>query len=467
MKHFPIFVNLVGQKVVVAGVDVTAVAKMRLILKTEAEVHVFGSDAVDQIVAWADAGRIRLYERALQAEDCWGARLVYAAQDDEILDARVARIGRATGAIVNVVDNLKASMFITPAIVDRDPVTVAIGTEGAAPVLARHIKKTFEDALPPSLGLLARLGQTFRGAVEVLPMGRKRRNFWSKFYFERGPLVLAEGGEAAVKAELASLLTTNVESKDLAGHVDLVGAGPGDPELLTLKARKLMHEADIVIHDQLVAAPILELARREAIIIEAGKTGFGHSWKQEDINDLMISHAAQGHHVVRLKSGDPVVFGRLDEEMDALDAAGVDWAIVPGISAASAAAAGMRVSLTKRKRNSALQFLTAHDVNGFANQQWWDLAQPGAVAAVYMGKKAAAFLRGRLLMHGAASNMPVTIVENASRLNQRILQATLMDLPEVLETSSVDSPVILLVGLAPRVTAKAMIDLNIAQTEYS
>ena len=148
MKHFPIFVNLVGQKVVVAGVDVTAVAKLRLILKTEAEVHVFGSDAVDQIVAWADAGRIRLYERALQAEDCWGARLVYAAQDDEILDARVARIGRANGAMVNVVDNLKASMFITPAIVDRDPVTVAIGTEGAAPVLARHIKRRLKMHCP-------------------------------------------------------------------------------------------------------------------------------------------------------------------------------------------------------------------------------------------------------------------------------------------------------------------------------
>ena len=395
MKHFPIFVNLVGQKVLVAGAGETAVAKLRLILKTEADIHVFGENAVDQVVNWAKAGQLTLHERPLAAEDCWGARLVYAAQVDDALDARVARIGRAAGAMVNIVDNLQDSMFITPAIVDRDPVTVAIGTEGAAPVLARHIKKSVEESLPPSLGLLARLGQAFRGAVEVLPMGRKRRDFWSKFYFERGPLALADGGEAAVKAELVTLLADTIAAKRSAGRVDLVGAGPGDPELLTLKARKLMHEADVVIHDQLVTSEILELARREAIVIETGKKGFGPSWKQEDINDLLISHAAQGHHVVRLKSGDPTVFGRLDEEMDALDAAGVDWAIVPGITAASAAAANTRVSLTRRGRNSALQFLTAHDVNGFADQQWRELAKPDAVAAIFMGKNT----EGKYVLH--------------------------------------------------------------------
>jgi uroporphyrin-III C-methyltransferase/precorrin-2 dehydrogenase/sirohydrochlorin ferrochelatase len=467
MKHFPIFVNLVDQKVLVAGVGETAVAKLRLILKTEADAHVFGAGAVDQIVTWANAGRITLHDRALKPEDAWGARLVYAAQDDDALDQRVARIGRAAGAMVNIVDNLQDSMFITPAIVDRDPVTVAIGTEGAAPVLARHIKRQVEEALPPSLGLLARLGQAFRGTVEVLPMGRKRRDFWSKFYFERGPLALAEGGESAVKSELAALLDETIAAKRSAGRVDLVGAGPGDPELLTLKARKLMHEADVVIHDQLVTGEILELARREAIVIETGKKGFGPSWKQEDINDLLVSHAAQGHHVVRLKSGDPVVFGRLDEEMDALDAAGVDWAIVPGITAASAAAAHTRVSLTRRGRNSALQFLTAHDVDGFADQDWRDLAKPDAVAAIYMGKRAAAFLRGRLLMFGASGDVPVTIVENASRADQRILQATLATLPEILNASDVNGPAVMLLGLAPRAALEAALDLDIEEMEQA
>jgi len=351
--------------------------------------------------------------------------------------------------------------------VDRDPVTVAIGTEGAAPVLARHIKRQVEEALPPSLGLLARIGQSFRGAVEVLPMGRKRREFWSKYYFERGPLALAAGGEAAVQAELDALLAQTVAAKRSAGRVDLVGAGPGDPELLTLKARKLMHGADVVIHDQLVTGEILELARREAIVVETGKRGFGQSWKQGDINDLMVSHAAQGHHVVRLKSGDPAMFARLDEEMDALDSAGVDWAIVPGITAASAAAAGTRVSLTRRGRNSALKFLTAHDVDGFADQDWRDLAKPDAVAAIYMGKRAATFLRGRLLMFGASGDVPVTVVENASRADQRILQATLMTLPEVLAASDVTGPAVLLLGLAPRAAAQAAMDLKIDEMEQA
>ncbi|MEJ6707286.1 MAG: siroheme synthase CysG [Amylibacter sp.] len=467
MKHFPIFVNLVEQRVLVAGVGETAVAKLRLILKTEADVHVFGTNPVNAVTAWADDGQVTLHAGEMRAEDATGARLVYAAQDDAALDARVAEIGRAAGALVNIVDNLADSMFITPAIVDRDPVTVAIGTEGAAPILARQIKQQVEEALPPSLGLLARIGQSFRGAADVLPMGRKRRDFWSKFYFERGPLALANGDEAAVQAELDALLAQTVSAKRTAGRVDLVGAGPGDPELLTLKARKLMHDADVVIHDQLVTSEILELARREAIVVETSKSGFGKSWKQGDINDLMVAHAAQGHHVVRLKSGDPAMFARLDEEMDSLDAAGIDWAIVPGISTASAAAAGTRVSLTRRGRNSALKFLTAHDVDGFADQDWRDLAKPEAVAAIYMGKRAASFLRGRLLMFGANGDVPVAVVENASRADQRILQATLMTLPEVLAASDVTGPAVLLLGFAPRAAVQAAMDLDINEMEHA
>lgn len=467
MKHFPIFVNLVNQRVLLAGGGETAVAKLRLLLKTEAEIHVFAPVAVTQIEAWAKAARLVLHRRDMVAADAVGARLVYGAQDDAAADARVAELGRAGGALVNIVDNLQDSQFITPAIVDRDPVTVAIGTEGAAPVLARHIKKQVEEALPPSLGLLARLGQAFRGAADVLPMGRKRRDFWSRFYFERGPEALASGGETAVKAELEALLQQTLAAKRSSGRVDLVGAGPGDAELLTLKARKLLHEADVVLHDQMVTGEILELARREAIVVETGKRGFGESWTQDAINDLMISHAAEGHHVVRLKSGDPAMFARLDEEMDALDAAGIDWAIVPGITAASAAAAHARVSLTRRGRNSALRFLTAHDVDGFADQDWRDLAKPDAVAAIYMGKRAASFLRGRLMMHGAQGDTPVTIVENASRADQRILQATLRSLPEILNASDVSGPAVMLLGLAPRAAAQAALDLTIEEMEHA
>ena len=181
----------------------------------------------------------------------------------------------------------------------------------------------------------------------------------------------------------------------------LVGAGPGDPELLTLKARRLLHEADVVIHDRLVPEAILELARREATIVEVGKNAYGPSWKQADINALMVRHAQAGATVVRLKGGDPAVFGRLDEEIEALEAAGIAYGVVPGVTSASAAAAAIGQSLTKRGRNSSFRVLTGHDVDGFAEHDWRELAKPGATAAIYMGVKAATFLRGRLLMHGA------------------------------------------------------------------
>jgi uroporphyrin-III C-methyltransferase/precorrin-2 dehydrogenase/sirohydrochlorin ferrochelatase len=242
--------------------------------------------------------------------------------------------------------------------------------------------------------------------------------------------------------------------------VHLVGAGPGDPELLTLKARRLLHEADVVIHDRLVPPAILELARREATIVEAGKTAFGPSWKQADVNALMVRHAAAGAAVVRLKGGDPAVFGRLDEEIEALEAAGIAYAVVPGITAASAGAAAIGTSLTRRGRNSSFRVLTGHDVDGFAEQDWRELARPGAAAAIYMGAAAATFLRGRLLMHGARADTPATAVENASRPDQRIIATTLMELPRALDEAAPDGPVMILLGLAPHAAALALAELK-------
>lgn len=448
MRHFPVFLDLAGRRVVVSGAGETAIAKLRLLLKTEARIVVFSPDAAPLVRGWADEGRLDLVERPLAEGDADGAALVYAADADPETDARVAAIGRAAGALVNIVDDL-SSDFITPAIVDRDPVTVAIGTEGAAPVLARWIKARVEEILPASLGRLTRIGQAFRARVEALD-SRARRLFWSRFYFETGPRAFAEG-EAAARAELERLLAEGVETRR--GFIHIVGAGPGDPELLTLRARRLLHEADVVIHDRLVPQPILELARREALILEVGKTGYGPSWKQEDINALMIRHAEAGNTVVRLKGGDPSVFGRLDEETQALDAAGIGWQVTPGITSASAAAAAIGQSLTRRGRNTAFRILTGHDVNGFAEQDWKSLARPGATAAIYMGTRAAAFLRGRLMMHGAAPDLPVTAIENASRPDQRIIPARLLDLPETLAGAAIRGPVMLLFGLSPRALA--------------
>lgn len=456
MRHFPVFLDLRGRRVVVSGAGDTAVAKLRLLLKTEARIAVFGTDPAPQVRGWAEDGRLELTERALAPEDAAGAALLYGANADAAEDARVAAIGRAAGAPVNIVDNLEGSDFITPAIVDRDPVTVAIGTEGAAPVLARKIKAEVEAMLPATLGLLTRIGQRFRGRVEALD-SKARRLFWTRFYFERGPRALAEG-EAAAREELKRLLAERDAPRQ--GSVHLVGAGPGDPELLTLKARRLLHEADVVLHDRQVPAAILELARREALILEVGKSGFGPSWKQADINALAVRHASAGASVVRLKGGDPTVFGRLDEEIEALEAAGIRWEIVPGVTSASAAAAAIGQSLTRRGRNGSFRILTGHDVNGFAEQDWRELAKPGAAAAVYMGVAAATFLRGRLLMHGARADTPVTAVENASRPGQRVIATTLIELPGALADAAPAGPVMLLYGLAPRSADAALVELR-------
>ena len=453
MNHFPIFLAVEGRRVLVAGGGEAAVAKLRLLLKTTARITVVAGDVAPEIVAWADTGRLTLIRRAQEPGDALCCVIAYGAHEDAEADARTLRLAAADGALVNIVDNLEASQFITPAIVDRDPVTVAIGTEGAAPVLARRIKADLEERLPAQLGLLARIGKTFRRAAEALPMGAARRRFWADYYAEAGPRA-AEEGEDAIRETLGTLLDTHLAAEKRPGHVDLVGAGPGDPDLLTLKARKALDAADVVIHDRLVAPAILELARREAIIVDAGKEGFGPSTPQGDINAIMVEHGRNGAHVVRLKAGDPTVFGRLDEEIDALDAAGLAWTIVPGITAASAASASLGQSLTKRGRNGSVRFLTGHDMKGFADQDWQALSRPGAVAAIYMGKRAARWMQGRLLMHGAAPSTPVSVVVNASRPDQRVHAATLATLPEAL--ADVSGPAVLLHGLAPRAAEAAL-----------
>ena len=456
MRHFPIFLALSGRAIVVSGAGETAVAKLRLILKTEALVSVFGEDPHPDVLSWARDGRLALHARPVAAADVTGAALVYAANDEAREDGRVAEIARGAGVLYNIVDNLAESQFITPAIVDRDPVTIAIGTEGTAPVLARGIKARIEGMLPATLGPLAKLAEAFRPKADELPTGSPRRRFWSRFFFEAGPSAWSKGGPDAADAALLALFEEAGRAETGQGRVSIVGAGPGDPDLLTRKALKHLHEADVVIHDRLVSAEILELIRREAIRIEAGKTGFGTSWKQEDINAEMIAQARAGHHVVRLKGGDPALFGRLDEETAALRAADVPFDVVPGITAASGAASALGLSLTRRGRNSALRYLTGHDLAGFAEQDWKSLARPGETAAIYMGKRAARFISGRLLMHGASVETPVTIVLNATRVDQEVIATDLGSLPSALPNTS--APAILLYGIEQAEAGVALAD---------
>jgi uroporphyrin-III C-methyltransferase/precorrin-2 dehydrogenase/sirohydrochlorin ferrochelatase len=455
MKHFPIFLAVEGRRIVLSGGGEAALAKLRLLMKSEAKLTVVADDAAPEILDWAREGRLTLIPRAMEAGDALCAALFYAANEDDAEDARVAGLAHRDGALVNIVDNLADSQFITPAMVDRDPVVVAIGTEGAAPVLARKIKRSLEEQLSPKLGLMARIGKAFRAKADALPFGVKRREFWAEYYSADIQ------SEDAAHASLEGLLDKHLSASTKEGRVDLVGAGPGDPELLTLKARKALDEADVVIYDRLVAPEILELARREAVMLSAGKEGFGPSMTQDAINEMIVSHARGGAHVVRLKSGDPTVFGRLDEEIEACEASGVAWSIVPGITSASAAVAALGQSFTKRGRNSGVRFITGHDTKGFADHDWRALAQEGEVAAIYMGKKSARFIQGRLLMHGADPATPVTVIENASRADQRILSTTIGSLEPSLTEANLTGPALVFLGLAPRAALDAVEDINL------
>jgi uroporphyrin-III C-methyltransferase/precorrin-2 dehydrogenase/sirohydrochlorin ferrochelatase len=445
MRYFPLFVDLDGASVLVIGGGDKAVAKLRLLLKTDATLDVVAPDASDEIARFAAEGRVRWTRRAFAPEDAAGRRLIYVATEDSARDRAIAEMARAASPLVTVVDDREASSALTPAIVDRDPLVVAIGTEGAAPLLARRIKADIEAQLSPNLGALARLASRRRPMARWFGADRFKAAL-RRFFDGAGESALARDGERGAERLLDTLLAS--DEQPAAGHVALIGAGPGDPELLTLKARKRLDQADVVLYDRLVDPRVLELARREALLIEVGKQPEGSAWAQDDINALMIEHARAGAFVARLKSGDPLVFGRADEEIAALDAAGIAYEIVPGVTAAVAAAASARVSLTRRGRNQAISFLTARDAKGLAEHDWKSLARPGQAVAIYMGVGSARFVQGRLMLHGARADTPITIVENASRPDEKIVTGTLANLTELLARHAIAGPAIIFVGLA-------------------
>ena len=448
IKYFPIFLNIENQHIAVVGGGDAATAKLRLLLKTEGQITVYDDAPAPEIMTWADAGLLTVSPAPLSVEQARHASLIYAAAEEDSRDAATHQTATDASTLFNWVDNLKNSDFITPAIVDRDPVTIAIGTEGAAPVVARAIKRDIEGRLPQALGKLAKIGQAFRPHVDALTFGRVRRDFWSAFYFGSGSAAYDATGPEGAQAALDKLLQDFTQQAPKPGHVDFVGAGPGDPTLLTCKARMLLHEADVVLYDRLVDPRILELARREALLIEVGKTGFGSSMAQSEINQLIIDHVGRGAQVVRLKSGDPSVFGRLDEELEAIAAHDISHSIVPGITAASAAAASLGRSLTQRGRNSSVRLITGHRMARFADHDWGSMAESDAVVAIYMGKKAARFIQGRLMMHGADPETPISVVENVSRPEQRTISTQLKLLPHAVR--GLTGPVVLLYGVYPR-----------------
>ena len=446
MNTFPLFIETRGAQFLFVGGTEAIAAKLRLALKTKAHLSVVDFALEDEIAAHVAKGRVSWRQGAFKAADLAGKRLVYISTGSPVADMLVSSLAREAGLLVNVVDDPANSNTLSPALVDRDPLVIAIGTEGAAPVMARRIKADLEERLSPRLGALVAAAGRLRARVSHDLPSKIRRSLWERFFSREGERAEAEG-EAALIAHFESLLgglDTPVQ-----GRVLLVGAGPGDPELLTLKARKALHDADVVLHDRLVAPEILELARREAKIIEVGKTsGKDSSWKQADIEALMIAEARAGAVVVRLKSGDPMVFGRADEEIAALEAQNIPVEVIPGITAAAAASAAIKCSLTRRGRNSSITLLTARDAQTLAEHDWRVLSAPHQVFAIYMGVEACGFVQGRLLLHGALPSTPVTIVENASRPQQKIVSGVLADLSLLPRSADITGPAIIFIGLA-------------------
>ena len=344
MKYFPVFADLDNAGVLVAGGGEQAAQKVRLLLKTAARITIVAETVAPELARLAEQGKVAIFRRGFCADDVAGQRLVYAATGDRTLDAAVSRAAQAAGVPVNVVDVPELSTFITPAIVDRDPVTVAIGTEGAAPVLAREIKTRLEQWLPANLGSLARRAQGLRDLVAgSIPDQHTRRRLWERLL--QGPFrhAVLGGAEAEASRILAAELKGSTAPPQ--GRVALIGCGPGDPDLLTLKALQRMQEADVLVIDRLVNPKILDYARRDAERIYVGKTPRGPATSQAEIDRILVREASAGKVVARLKGGDPFIFGRAAEEMAALQAAGIPVEVVPGITAAHACAATAHVGL--------------------------------------------------------------------------------------------------------------------------
>lgn len=463
MRYLPIHVDTEGKTILIVGGEAAAEAKLRTLLKTEADLHLIAPHIGPEIERWLGLhSHLRWSQREFEAADLNGASLVYAATEDDDVNLEISNLARKKGLLVNAADQKEACGFITPALVDRSPVIISIGTEGTSPSLARAVKTDLEARLPSTLGNLANLINNLRAKVKVkIPDLSARQLFWADI-FDGKDLVsqLRVSGEE---------LTRRVETKlaghkhDKVGRVSLVGAGPGNPDLLTLAARQKLHSADVVVYDRLVSQGVLDFGRREAEYIYVGKEPGGKSTPQAEINAILIEKALEGQTVVRLKSGDPLIFGRADEELDTLEAAGIAFEIVPGITSAASAAAQIGASLTTRGHNKSVALITGHDAKGFAEQDWQSLAAEGARAAIYMGLGASAFIRSRLLEGGAPAALPVTIVENASRENQKIVATTLDKLPKAIKSLAIIGPAIVLLGYKPRYTSGTKLNQEAAQ----
>ena len=450
LATLPVFFRLSDRRVVLVGGSDAAAWKAELLAAAGAHVDVYSVEAGERLTALvAQYPSIRLRRRAVHDDDFSGATLAVVDAGDEAAAALFRAAAKKAGVPINVIDKPLFSDFQFGAIVERSPLVIAISTDGGAPVFGQALRARIEAMLPGAFRLWAQAAKDWRPRVQALGLDfHGRRRFWEAFT----KLAFTRAASAPEDADLDSLVSglRDPSPGAKAGSVALIGAGPGDPELLTLKAVRLLQSADVVLYDDLVLPGTLDFARREAHKINVGKRGYKPSCTQEDISALMIAHARDGKRVVRLKGGDPMIFGRAGEEIAALRAAAVEVEIVPGVTSASAAAASLQVSLTERVTARRLQFITAHTRHGKLPDDfdWRALADVNATTAVYMGLKTLAPLCARLIAEGLPSHTPAILVERASCDGERQIVGTIADLPQKADAAAPTGPCMVLIGAA-------------------
>ncbi|MGH8549452.1 MAG: siroheme synthase CysG [Methylococcales bacterium] len=447
MKYFPAFLNLEGRQCLIVGGGDIALRKFDLLRRTGARITIVAPRLAPALEQHLDDGCALYLNREFRAEDVSGSFLVISATGDSAINASVAEAANRANIPVNVVDNPELCSFIFPAIVDRSPVIAAVSTGSASPLLARLLRERLEGLIPAGYGKLASLAEQFRALVaERIRDPGQRRRFWEKVLLGPVAELVFAGRERDARSQFRKELEYAEREGAGSGMVYLVGAGPGDPDLLTFRAMRIMQLADVVVYDRLVSPEILDLIRRDAEKIYAGKQRNEHSMAQEGINALLARLAKQGKQVVRLKGGDPLIFGRGGEEIETLMDQGIPFQIVPGITAASGCASYAGIPLTHRDYAQSCAFVTGHLKDGRIQLDWERLVVPNQTLVIYMGLVGLPQLCAALIEHGAPPDLPAALVERGTTLRQRVISADLGTLPARVAAADVKAPTLVIVG---------------------
>lgn len=447
MDYFPVFLDIRNRPCLVVGGGEVASRKAALLLQAGARVTVVAPELSVSCAHMVQGGEVVHIPARFAPEHLRGVALVIAATDDSAVNEAVYAAAAERNLPVNVVDSPQLCSFVVPSIVDRSPVIVAIGSSGKAPVLARLLRTRLEGLIPQSLGRLAALAGAFREHVKKrFPQTEHRRRFWEDVL--DGPIaeMVYAGREAAARHALLDVLNRGGAAAPQCGEVYLVGAGPGNPDLLTFRALRLMQKADVVVYDHLLGDGILDLVRRDAQRIYAGKESNKHAMPQADINELLVRLAKAGRRVVRLKGGDPFIFGRGGEEMEALADHGIPFEVVPGVTAACGVSCYAGIPLTHRNYAQSVVFVTGHLKDGSVDLDFPALARPGQTVVIYMGVGGLAQICEQLIVHGQRADMPAAVVERGATDRQRVVIATLATLPARVAQAGVRPPALVIVG---------------------